>query len=128
MKVQVRQKGFTLVELMVAVAIVGIIAAVAIPAYVDYIETAEVAVLVNNVDTMAVFQEDFRLRRGAYAAGTWNPATPAWEPATAGDAGFDWVPNGDNGNTTYVITTTATTYTVTATDGDTGRVVARAYP
>ena len=112
--------GFTLIEVMVAVAILAIVSAVAIPIYRDYVSTSRVGALVNNVATIEVFEEDFRLRNGAYQAGVWNAG------ADANLTLLGWQPQSNDG-TTYTITVAGNTYTVTAVDSA-GTTVCRLYP
>lgn len=106
-----RVQGFTLMELMIAVGVLAVLSAIALPLYTGYVDTSQEAVLVNNIGTIEVFQEDRRLRTGAYLTNAANVA--------AIEAAIGWSPEGDQVGTTYSIAPGAgDTYQVTATSPD----------
>ena len=61
--------GFTLLEMLVVVGIIATLSSIAWPLWRNHVTISEKAVLIANIQSMAFFQESYKLRHGVYAVG-----------------------------------------------------------
>jgi type IV pilus assembly protein PilA len=80
------QKGFTLIELMIVIAIIGILAAIAIPAYQNYTIRSQVTEGLSLADGWKTSISEFYAQHGTFPAGydSTGSATSIVAAATAG--------------------------------------------
>jgi len=106
-----QKKGFTLIEIMIAVAIIGILAAIAIPSYQGYVLKAKMEKLIVPMEAISSYL-DIQISEGRSIAGTTFATLPAKIIAPANTSGQII----DNGSTTATLTLTVTgtnAYTIT---------------
>lgn len=106
-----RQRGFTLIELMITVAIVGILAKVAIPAYLDYVKRGKLTEAFNSLSSCSM------------ALAQYYQDNRSWASASVGTAATDQCPSSSTYFKYTLPTKSATGYTLTAT-GNAGSPVA----
>lgn len=68
-----KQQGFTLIELMIVVAIIGILAAIAIPAYQDYIARAQVSEGFTSTSGIKTAISEYAQSNGIYPGAATDP-------------------------------------------------------
>ena len=105
-----RSQGFTLLEIMIVVAIIGILAAVAVPQYQNYVRQSRVTIATSVLSAMRVSMEQYfqdnRSYAGACVPGTGTVAPLPGPAPNATSPSFTFSCNPPPGLTTYIVTAT----------------------
>ncbi len=89
---RVRGRGFTLIELMIVVAIIGIISAIAYPSYTDYVKRAKRSDAQGSLVELSQYMERWYTGHGFYSKAADGAAAPDLPFATSpkeGEAMYD---------------------------------------
>ncbi len=95
--------GFTLIELMVAVAIISILAVIAVPNYADYVKRSRIVDATSRLSDFRVRMEQYFLDNRKYSADTGQCGVP--DPTPTGAESFK-VQCNLNDDRSYTVTAT----------------------
>ena len=101
---------------MVVIAVMAVISAIAVPAYVGYIREAKLSTAHANADSLRIFLEDHQLDNSTYVASGDVSGTTYSKSDLASK--FNWTPSGDGDLYTYSVTVTPTTWSITVQHDD----------
>jgi len=76
-EMEMNKKGFTLVELLITVAIIGILAAIGIPAYIGQQKNAARTEAYSNLQNLRLLEEQFYAENGVYTTDMGTAAGPS---------------------------------------------------
>lgn len=109
-----KEQGFTLIELMIVVAIVGILAAIAIPNFVGMQKRAKTTEAKSNLGEIWTLQEAYRAENDTYVAPS-GAIAPGTLDGTTGWAELGFYPKGTTRYSYAVSSASASAFTATAT-------------
>ncbi len=110
---EARQSGFTLIEMIITMAIIAILTAIAIPSYTAYIQRSNRGEARGQLLETATWMERWRTERGRYddpASANNPPPTPPFPTAYSQSP-----PPPATAKYTIAVAATSVTYTITAT-------------
>ena len=82
-------KGFSLVELMIAIAVASILGGLAVAAYQGYVSSSRQSAMLQVMQSVKIYEEDRRVRLGEYVEGSYDPSNPSVSGGLATTLGWN---------------------------------------
>ncbi len=119
-------QGMSLIEVMIVISIMAVVLFIAVPEYQNYVQSARISVLNDNIQSIRLMQDERRNDLGEYIEGEYVPGV-----MTTLSSRLGWAPRTDADSVTYQVTCTtdgssstvgecarSSGYTITATHSD----------